>query len=49
MELVDKFDNKRQPLNISRERFEKIAMKYPYPNDIHSELELMDEAEKLTI
>ena len=28
MELVDKFDNKRQPLNISRERFEKIKGEY---------------------
>ena len=28
MELVDKFDNKRQPLNISRERFEKISGEY---------------------
>ena len=28
MELVDKFDNKRQPLNISRERYEKIKGEY---------------------
>lgn len=28
MELVDKFDNKRQPLNISRERFEKVKGEY---------------------
>lgn len=28
MELVDKFDNKRQPLNITRERFEKVKGEY---------------------
>ena len=28
MELVVKFDNKRQPLNISRERYEKIKGEY---------------------
>ena len=28
MELVDKFDNKRQPLKITRERYEKIKGEY---------------------